>query len=124
MQIQGWLGGLLQMVLLGSAFAHLMLLCPPPPASLQSAAAPGGAGLRHPESYLAGGAGGLAGGSAGLDPLIPGVVTQAGLLVAALLLWFSPIYRQQETAPVVVSVTLCGLIIAQIAATSVLHQLA
>ena len=26
MQIQGWLGGLLQMVLLGSAFAHLMLL--------------------------------------------------------------------------------------------------
>ena len=60
--------------------------------------------------------------TAGLDPLIPGVVTQAGLLVAALLLWFSPIYRQQETAPVVVSVTLCGLIIAQIAATSVLHQ--
>lgn len=26
LQIQGWLGGLLQMVLLGSAFAHLMLL--------------------------------------------------------------------------------------------------
>ena len=67
---------------------------------------------------------GWQGSSAGLDPLIPGVVTQDGLLVAALLLWFSPIYRQQETAPVVVSVTLCGLIIAQIAATSVLHQLA
>ena len=45
-------------------------------------------------------------------------------MVAALLLWFSPLYRQQETAPVVLSGTLCGLIIAQIAATSVLHQLA
>ena len=28
LQIQGWLNGLLQMVLLGSAFAHLMLLRP------------------------------------------------------------------------------------------------
>ena len=37
---------------------------------------------------------------------------------------FSPLYRQQETAPVVVSTALCGLIIAQLAATSVLHQLA
>ena len=59
-----------------------------------------------------------------MHALIPGVLTQASLLIAALLLWFSPIYQQRETAPVVVSTALCGLIIAQIAATSVLHQLA
>ena len=67
---------------------------------------------------------GWQGSSAGLDALIPAVLTQAALLIAALLLWFSPLYRQQETAPVVVSTALCGLIIAQLAATSVLHQLA
>ena len=119
LQIQGWLGGLLQMVLLGAAFAHLMLLR-----------------ARHRLQPLAGLVAAILsliwlavlvawqGSNAGLDALIPGVLTQAGLLVAALLLWFSPLYRQQETAPVVLSVTLCGLIIAQIAATSVLHQLA
>ena len=126
MQIQGWLGGLLQMVLLGSAFAHLMLLRARHRLQafnllLQPCAAPGGARLRHPESYLAGGAGGLAGEQRRARPADPRVVTQAGLLVAALLLWFSPIYRQQGDGPVVVSVTLCGLIIAQIAATSVLQ---
>ncbi|PMU06594.1 hypothetical protein [Aeromonas salmonicida] len=66
---------------------------------------------------------GWQGNGAALDALIPGVLTQAILLIAALLLWFSPIYLQKETAPVVVSTALCGLVIAQIAATSVLHQL-
>jgi len=66
---------------------------------------------------------GWQGGEANLDALIPAVVTQAALLVASLLLWFSPLYLQRDTAPVVVSTSLCGLLIAQIAATSVLHQL-
>ena len=66
---------------------------------------------------------GWQGGEANLDALIPAVVTQAALLVASLLLWFSPLYLQRDTAPVVVSTSLCGLLFAQIAATSVLHQL-
>ncbi|WP_421282289.1 hypothetical protein [Aeromonas taiwanensis] len=125
LQIQGWLGGLLQMVLLGAAFAHLMLLRARHRLQAFNLLLPL-AGLVAAILSLIWLAVLVAwqGSNAGLDALIPGVLTQAGLLVAALLLWFSPLYRQQETAPVVLSVSLCGLIIAQIAATSVLHQLA
>ncbi|HAT2489898.1 TPA: hypothetical protein I8220_001280 [Aeromonas hydrophila] len=125
LQIQGWLGGLLQMVLLGAAFAHLMLLRARhrlhafntllPLAGLVAAIL----SLLWLAVLV-----GWQGSGASLDALIPAVLTQAALLIAALLLWFSPLYRQQETAPVVVSTALCGLIIAQLAATSVLHQLA
>ncbi|MEG0009531.1 MAG: hypothetical protein RR721_03230 [Aeromonas sp.] len=126
MQIQGWLGGLLQMVLLGAAFAHLMLLR-----------------ARHrlqafntllPMTGLAAAVGSLLWlvalllmaqpSEALLDTLLPWILTQSGLLIAALLLWFTPLYRQQETAPVVLSVTLCGLLIAEVAATGALQLLA
>ena len=112
------------MVLLGSAFAHLMLLRARHRLQAFNLLLPLAGLLAAMLSliWLAVLVSGQDNG-AGLDALIPGVLTQAGLLIAALLLWFSPIYRQQETAPVVLSVTLCGLIIAQIAATSVLHQL-
>lgn len=124
LQIQGWLSGALQMVLLGSAFAHLMLLRARHRLQAFNTLLPM-AGLIAAILSLIWLAVlvGWQGHGASLDALIPGVLTQAGLLIAALLLWFSPLYRQQETAPVVVSTTLCGLIIAQIAATSVLHQL-
>lgn len=124
LQIQGWLSGALQMVLLGSAFAHLMLLRARHRLQAFNTLLPM-AGLVAAILSLIWLAVlvGWQGHGASLDALIPGVLTQAGLLIAALLLWFSPLYRQQETAPVVVSTTLCGLIIAQIAATSVLHQL-
>lgn len=124
LQIQGWLSGLLQMTLLGAAFAHLMLLRARhrlqafnlllPLAGLVAAIL----SLLWLAVLV-----GWQGSGAELDALIPGVLTQAILLIAALLLWFSPIYQQRETAPVVVSTALCGLIIAQLAATSVLHQL-
>ncbi|MFM5417144.1 hypothetical protein [Aeromonas dhakensis] len=125
LQIQGWLGGLLQMVLLGAAFAHLMLLRARHRLQAFNTLLPL-AGLVAAILSLLWLAVlvGWQGNGAGLDALIPGVLTQAALLIAALLLWFSPLYRQQETAPAVVSTALCGLIIAQIAATSVLHQLA
>ncbi|MCC0179951.1 hypothetical protein [Aeromonas hydrophila] len=125
LQIQGWLGGLLQMVLLGAAFAHLMLLRARHRLQAFNTLLPL-AGLVAAILSLLWLAVlvGWQGNDAGLDALIPGVLTQAALLIAALLLWFSPLYRQQETAPVVVSTALCGLIIAQLAATSVLHQLA
>lgn len=124
LQIQGWLSGALQMVLLGAAFAHLMLLRARHRLQAFNTLLPM-AGLIAAILSLIWLAVlvGWQGHGASLDALIPGVLTQAGLLIAALLLWFSPLYRQQETAPVVVSTTLCGLIIAQIAATSVLHQL-
>ncbi|MGY4107516.1 hypothetical protein [Aeromonas encheleia] len=124
LQIQGWLSGALQMMLLGSAFAHLMLLRARHRLQAFNTLLPM-AGLVAAILSLIWLAVlvGWQGHGASLDALIPGVLTQAGLLIAALLLWFSPLYRQQETAPVVVSTTLCGLIIAQIAATSVLHQL-
>ncbi|MBV7437511.1 hypothetical protein [Aeromonas sp. sif2416] len=124
LQIQGWLSGALQMVLLGSAFAHLMLLRARHRLQAFNTLLPM-AGLIAAILSLIWLAVlvGWQGHGASLDALIPGVLTQAGLLIAALLLWFSPLYRQQETAPVVVSTTLCGLIIAQLAATSVLHQL-
>jgi hypothetical protein len=125
LQIQGWLGGLLQMVLLGAAFAHLMLLRARHRLQAFNTLLPL-AGLVAAILSLLWLAVlvGWQGSSASLDALILGVLTQAALLIAALLLWFSPLYRQQETAPVVVSTALCGLIIAQLAATSVLHQLA
>lgn len=125
LQIQGWLGGLLQMVLLGAAFAHLMLLRARHRLQAFNTLLPL-AGLVAAILSLLWLAVlvGWQGNDASLDALIPGVLTQAALLTAALLLWFSPLYRQQETAPVVVSTALCGLIIAQLAATSVLHQLA
>ncbi|MGU5582808.1 hypothetical protein [Aeromonas hydrophila] len=125
LQIQGWLGGLLQMVLLGAAFAHLMLLRARHRLQAFNTLLPL-AGLVAAILSLLWLAVlvGWQGNDAGLDALIPGVLTQAALLIAALLLWFSPLYRQQETSPVVVSTALCGLIIAQLAATSVLHQLA
>ncbi|MCP3291745.1 hypothetical protein, partial [Aeromonas hydrophila] len=125
LQIQGWLSGLQQMVLLGAAFAHLMLLRARHRLQAFNTLLPL-AGLVAAILSLLWLAVlvGWQGGSASLDALIPAVLTQAALLIAALLLWFSPLYRQQETAPVVVSTALCGLIIAQLAATSVLHQLA
>lgn len=125
LQIQGWLGGLLQMVLLGAAFAHLMLLRARHRLQAFNTLLPlvGLVAAILSLLWLAVLVG-WQGSSASLDALIPGVLTQAALLIAALLLWFSPLYRQQETAPVVVSTALCGLIIAQLAATSVLHQLA
>ncbi|MBX9564916.1 hypothetical protein Q7I25_01030 [Aeromonas hydrophila] len=125
LQIQGWLGGLLQMVLLGAAFAHLMLLRARHRLQAFNTLLPL-AGLVAAILSLLWLAVlvGWQGSGASLDALIPAVLTQAALLTAALLLWFSPLYRQQETAPVVVSTALCGLIIAQLAATSVLHQLA
>ncbi|WP_323944060.1 hypothetical protein [Aeromonas hydrophila] len=125
LQIQGWLGGLLQMVLLGAAFAHLMLLRARHRLQAFNTLLPL-AGLVAAILSLLWLAVlvGWQGSGASLDALIPAVLTQAALLIAALLLWFSPLYRQQETAPVVVSTALCGLIIAQLAATSVLHQLA
>lgn len=125
LQIQGWLGGLLQMVLLGAAFAHLMLLRARHRLQAFNTLLPL-AGLVAAILSLLWLAVlvGWQGSSASLDELIPAVLTQAALLIAALLLWFSPLYRQQETAPVMVSTALCGLIIAQLAATSVLHQLA
>ncbi|MDL5384012.1 hypothetical protein ACTG2N_02595 [Aeromonas hydrophila] len=125
LQIQGWLGGLLQMVLLGAAFAHLMLLRARHRLQAFNTLLPL-AGLVAAILSLLWLAVlvGWQGNDASLDALIPGVLTQAALLTAALLLWFSPLYRQQDTAPVVVSTALCGLIIAQLAATSVLHQLA
>ncbi|MGL6488383.1 hypothetical protein ACSZNF_15760 [Aeromonas hydrophila] len=124
LQIQGWLGGLLQMVLLGAAFAHLMLLRARHRLQAFNTLLPL-AGLVAAILSLLWLAVlvGWQGNDASLDALIPAVLTQAALLIAALLLWFSPLYRQQETAPVVVSTALCGLIIAQLAATSVLHQL-
>ncbi|MCP3242009.1 hypothetical protein NAT02_03790 [Aeromonas hydrophila] len=125
LQIQGWLGGLLQMVLLGAAFAHLMLLRARHRLQAFNTLLPL-AGLVAAILSLLWLAVlvGWQGSGASLDALIPAVLTQAALLIAALLLWFSPLYRQQETAPVVVSTALCGLIIAQLAATCVLHQLA
>ncbi|HHQ4581895.1 TPA: hypothetical protein ACSP17_004161 [Aeromonas hydrophila] len=125
LQIQGWLGGLLQMVLLGAAFAHLMLLRARHRLQAFNTLLPL-AGLVAAILSLLWLAVlvGWQGSGASLDALIPAVLTQAALLIAALLLWFSPLYRQQETAPVVVSTALYGLIIAQLAATSVLHQLA
>ncbi|MGL5223905.1 MAG: hypothetical protein ACRC8Q_00970 [Aeromonas sp.] len=127
LQVQGWISGLLQMVILGAAFAHLMLLRARHRLQAFNLLLPL-AGLLgtiasliwlvillawQPESVTA----------AQADALIPAVLTEVSLLVASLLLWFSPIYLQRDTAPVVVSTTLCGLLIAQIAATSVLHQL-
>ncbi|HEH9402006.1 TPA: hypothetical protein SIA35_004115 [Aeromonas sobria] len=124
LQVQGWISGLLQMTMLGAAFAHLMLLRARHRLTAFNTLLP-----------LAGLAGAIIsliwlavlvawqGGAANLDALIPAVLTQAGLLVVSLLLWFSPLYLQRETAPVVVSTALCGLLIAQIAATSVWHQL-
>ena len=125
LQLQGWVSGLLQMAMLGAAFAHLMLLRARHRLQAFNTLLPL-AGLVAAILSLLWLAVlvGWQGSSASLDALIPGVLTQAALLIAALLLWFSPLYRQQETAPVVVSTALCGLIIAQIAATSVLHQLA
>ncbi|CAJ1772305.1 hypothetical protein LMCDFJHI_00574 [Aeromonas salmonicida] len=124
LQIQGWLSGLLQMTLLGAAFAHLMLLRARHRLQAFNLLLPL-AGLVAAMLSLLWLAVlvGWQGNGAALDALIPGVLTQAILLIAALLLWFSPIYLQKETAPVVVSTALCGLVIAQIAATSVLHQL-
>ncbi|MGY3867486.1 hypothetical protein [Aeromonas bivalvium] len=121
----GWVSGLLQMVLLGAAFAHLMLLRARhrlqafntllPMAGLGAAMASllwfAALMLVHSPS------------EAVLADLLPWILTQASLLIAALLLWFSPLYRQQETAPVVLSVTLCGLLIAEIAATGALQRL-
>ncbi|BDC82573.1 hypothetical protein [Aeromonas hydrophila] len=125
LQIQGWLGGLLQMVLLGAAFAHLMLLRARHRLHAFNTLLPLAGLLAAILSLLwLAVLVGWQGSGASLDALIPAVLTQAALLIAALLLWFSPLYRQQETAPVVVSTALCGLIIAQLAATSVLHQLA
>ncbi|MGL5040451.1 MAG: hypothetical protein ACRC6D_10185 [Aeromonas sp.] len=127
LQVQGWISGLLQMVILGAAFAHLMLLRARHRLQAFNLLLPL-AGLLgtiasliwlvillawQPESVT----------PAQADALIPAVLTEVSLLVASLLLWFSPIYLQCDTAPVVVSTTLCGLLIAQIAATSVLHQL-
>ena len=124
LQIQGWLSGVLQMILLGSAFAHLILLRARHRLQAFNTLLPMAGLIAAILSLLwLAVLVGLQDNIEGLDALIPGVLTQAGLLIAALLLWFSPLYRQQETAPVVVSTTLCGLIIAQIAATSVLHQL-
>ncbi|MGL5070029.1 MAG: hypothetical protein ACRC61_02050 [Aeromonas salmonicida] len=127
LQIQGWLSGLLQMTLLGAAFAHLMLLRARHRLQAFNLLLPlaGLVAAMLSLLWLAVLAVlvGWQGNGAELDALIPGVLTQAILLIAALLLWFSPIYLQKETAPVVVSTALCGLVIAQIAATSVLHQL-
>lgn len=124
LQVQGWLSGLFQLVLLGAAFAHLMLLRARhrlqafnlllPLAGLIAAML----GLIWLAVLV-----GWQGNAEALDALLPGVLTQAGFLIASLLLWFSPLYRQQDSAPVVVSTALCGLVIAQLAATSVLHQL-
>ncbi|MGY3943401.1 hypothetical protein [Aeromonas tecta] len=125
LQYQGWLSGLLQMVLLGSAFAHLMLLRARhrlqafntllPVAGLVAAIASllwfvVLLLLAEPAAPV-------------LSALQPWILTQAALLVASLLLWFTPLYRQQETAPVVLSVTLCGLLLAEIAASGALAQL-
>ncbi|WP_349917810.1 hypothetical protein [Aeromonas veronii] len=125
LQLQGWVNGLLQMVLLGSAFAHLMLLRARhrlqafnvllPVAGLVAAIASllwfvALMMMAEPATQV-------------LSALQPWVLTQAALLIAALLLWFTPLYRQQETAPVVLSVTLCGLLIAEIAASGALQQL-
>ncbi|MCZ0750430.1 MULTISPECIES: hypothetical protein [Aeromonas] len=124
LQIQGWISGLMQMCMLGAAFAHLMLLRARHRLQAFNTLLPlaGLAGALISLIWLAVLVG-WQGSAANLDDLIPAVVTQAVLLVASLLLWFSPIYQRKETAPVVVSTSLCGLIIAQIAATSVLHQL-
>lgn len=124
LQQQGWISGLLQMAMLGAAFAHLMLLRARHRLKAFNTLLPLVALAAAIVSLIwLAVLVGWQGGEANLDALIPAVVTQAALLVASLLLWFTPIYRQQETAPVVVSTALCGLIIAQIAATSVLHQL-
>ncbi|MGY6036883.1 hypothetical protein [Aeromonas sp. AE23HZ002T15] len=125
LQLQGWLNGLLQMVLLGSAFAHLMLLRARHRLQAFNVLLPA-AGLAAAIASLLWLVAQLlmaAPEAATLSTLQPWVLTQALLLIAALLLWFTPLYRQQETAPVVLSVTLCGLLMAEIAATSVLHQL-
>ncbi|MGL4715923.1 MAG: hypothetical protein ACRCWL_08475 [Aeromonas sp.] len=124
LQQQGWFSGLLQLAMLGSAFAHLMLLRARHRLSAFNTLLP-----------LAGLVGAIISliwlavqvtwqeGAVHLEGLIPGVLIQASLLVASLLLWFSPLYLQRESAPVVVSTALCGLVIAQIAATSVMQQL-
>jgi hypothetical protein len=68
---QGWLGGLLQMVLLGSAFAHLMLLraaaCKPSICCCPWRAVSAILSLIWLAVLV-----GWQGSSAGLDPLIPG----------------------------------------------------
>ncbi len=124
LQLQGWVSGLLQMAMLGAAFAHLMLLRARHRLKAFNTLLPlaGLVGAMASLVWLAVLVG-WQGGEANLDALIPAVVTQAALLVASLLLWFSPLYLQRDTAPVVVSTSLCCLLIAQIAATSVLHQL-
>ena len=124
LQLQGWVSGLLQMAILGAAFAHLMLLRARHRLKAFNTLLPlaGLVGAMASLVWLAVLVG-WQGSEANLDALIPAVVTQAALLVASLLLWFSPLYLQRDTAPVVVSTSLCGLLIAQIAATSVLHQL-
>jgi len=124
LQQQGWVSGLLQMVMLGAAFAHLMLLRARHRLQAFNTLLPlaGLAGAMVSLIWLAVLVG-WQGDATSLDALIPAVVTQAALLVASLLLWFSPLYLQRETAPVVVSTSLCGLLIAQIAATSVIQQL-
>ncbi|PJG58659.1 hypothetical protein [Aeromonas cavernicola] len=124
LQTQGWVSGSLQAVILGAAFAHLILLRARHRLQAFNLLLPVAALVATVVSLLW-----LAlqvvwqSHLVGLDVLIPGVVTQAILLIAALLLWFSPLYLHKETAPVVVSTSLCGLLIAQIAATSVLQQL-
>ncbi|TFF73824.1 hypothetical protein DRM94_14095 [Aeromonas taiwanensis] len=125
LQVQGWLNGLLQMVLLGSAFAHLMLLRARHRLQAFNTLLPV-AGLvaviasllwfaltilmTEPAAHI-------------LAALQPWVLTEAALLIAALLLWFYPLYRQQATAPVVLSVTLSGLLMAEIAASGALQLL-
>lgn len=124
LQQQGWVSGLLQMVMLGAGFAHLMLLRARHRLQAFNTLLPlaGLAGAMASLIWLAVLIG-WQGEGAELDALIPAVVTQSVLLVASLLLWFSPLYLRRETAPVVVSTSLCGLLIAQIAATSVFSQL-
>lgn len=121
----GWVSGLLQMVLLGAAFAHLMLLRARhrlqafntllPMAGLGAAIASllwfvALMLMSQPSDAV-------------LGALLPWILTQTLLLVATLLLWFSPVYLRRETAPVVLSTTLCGLLIAEIAATGALQML-
>ena len=124
LQQQGWFSGLLQLAMLGSAFAHLMLLRARHRLSAFNTLLPlaGLVGAIISLIWLAVQVT-LQEGAVHLEGLIPGVLIQASLLVASLLLWFSPLYLQRESAPVVVSTALCGLVIAQIAATSVMQQL-
>lgn len=119
---QSLLLGLSQLLLLGCAFAHLILLRARH--RLQAF------NLLLPLGGLLGAVVGLLGlgmltllqhDVALLDTLVPWVLTYALVMVAGLLIWFTPLLGRRDSAPAVLSVALALLLVAQCAAGNLFH---